>query len=227
MQRRCTGNECILCGKIDDSDHFYKCKKVNESAKYKEIRDEIRHKAHAHGTPDYVINTIARLMDGKKIKPEDVPQHAEVVYKTQGRVGWGHFRKGRILKDWSKTKTTDMRGDMKPDERWRTGVVRIILQWTLRKWLLRCDMTKHPEEEHNHGMILEDCKTWWKQRREKRLMRTDIHLTREGNEAREVHTTEYLKGWLRTREIAKKAFTRYAPGRAQPTLHRWLVRREG
>lgn len=166
-------------------------------------------------------------MEGKSIKEEEIPRHAKGVYEAQSRIRWDHFRKGRISKEWCRLKTTDSGGNNRPDKRWRTGIVRVILQWTLKKWLLRCEMARSQEADFNHRLILEACKGWWRQRREKRLMRTDVHLGREGNEPRECHSTEYLKGWLRRREIAEKAFQRYWPGRNQPTLHRWLVRREG
>ena len=89
------------------------------------------------------------------------------------------------------------------------------------------DMAKSPEANYNHGLLLETCKNWWTPRKEKRLVRADLHLTREGNEPWVTHTTEYLRGWIRTRQLAEKAFQRYEPGKDQPTLHRWLVRREG
>ena len=112
---------------------------------------------------------MARLMEGKSIKEEEIPRHAKGVYEAQSRIGWDHFQKGRISKEWSRLKTTDSGGNGRPDKRWRTGIVR----------LLRCKMARSPEADFNHGLILEACKGWWRQRREKRLMRTDVHLARE------------------------------------------------
>ena len=106
-------------------------------------------------------------------------------------------------------------------------MARVMLQWTLRKWLMRCDMMKCPEEEFDHGKLLERCDEWWSKRTEKRLLRTDMHLTRDSNKPQIYHSTEYLRGWLNTRELAEKAFQRYEPGKKQPTIHKWLVRREG
>ena len=191
------------------------------------MKDKMRHQAQAHGAPDHLINSMARLLEGEKIESKEIPRHAKDVYESQNKIGWDHFRRGRISKEWSKVKTTDSRGDKRPDERWRTGIARVILQWTLQKWLLRCDLAKSPEAEFNHGLVLETCKDWWRQRREKRPMRGDLHLARGENEPREIHSIEYLKGRIQTRELAERAFRRYEPGRNQPTLHKWLVRREG
>ena len=88
-------------------------------------------------------------------------------------------------------------------------------------------MVKSPEAEYDHGKLLERCRNWWMHKSEKGLLQMDVHLTRERQEPRTTHSTDYLREWLRTRIIAEKAFQRYRPGHDQPTLHRWLVRKEG
>ena len=88
-------------------------------------------------------------------------------------------------------------------------------------------MVKNPKAEHGHGVLLERCRKWWLLRREKRLLQMDMHLTLAKSEPQTTHSTDYLREWLRTRIIAEKAYKRYRPGNDQPTLHRWLVRKEG
>ena len=60
---------------------------------------------------------------------------------------------------------------------------------------------KCPEEDFNHRLLLEKCNKWWSMRKEKRLMRADTHLTRECNKPLIYHTTEFLRGWINTRDV--------------------------
>ena len=110
MQMRSPSGECILCGKKDVWEHFLECAKINDSKAHKKLRDEMRHKSHAQGAPDHLIDTIARVMTGKTMEGSEIPSHARRVYKIQQGIGWSHFHRGRIATSWSATKTTDSGG---------------------------------------------------------------------------------------------------------------------
>ena len=166
---------------------------VNNSRAHEKLWDEMRHRAHAQGAPDHLVNAIAQVMTGKEIEGRNSQRHSRSIYAVQSDIRWNHFRRGRIVKSWRKIKRTDSGGRLKPDERWRTGITRVILQWLLQKWLLRCDMAKSPEAEYDHGVLLERCRTWWSLRREKRLLQMDIHLTREQQGPQAAQSTDYLR----------------------------------
>ena len=227
MQGRCQSGTCILCGENDARDHFLECTKMNNCTGNSQLKDRMRHRARAQGAPDHLVNVITQVMAGKQEGEGKIPRHARPVHEIQKEIGWDHFRRGRIAKSWSKVKTTDSDGRLRPDERWRTGITRVILQWLLQKWILRCEMIRTPEAEHDHGALLEICQRWWTLRGSKRLLRIDMHLTHDHLEPQAAHSTDYLREWLRTRTLAENAFKRYRPGKDQPTLHRWLVRKEG
>ena len=120
-----------------------------------------------------------------------------------------------------------MGGRLRPDERWRTGITRVIIQWLLRKWLLRCKMVKNPEERYQRVELLNKCQEWWADRKNKCLLNVDSYLVQDRQEPKEHQTDDYLREWMRVRENAENAFRRYQPGKDQPTIHRWLVRKEG
>ena len=118
-------------------------------------------------------------------------------------------------------------GRLRPDERGRTGITRVIIQWLLRKWLLRCEMVKNPEERYQRVELLNKCQEWWADRKNKRLLNVDSYLVQDRHEPNEHQTDDYLREWMRVRENAENAFRRYRPGKDQPNIHRWLVRKEG
>ena len=64
-------------------------------------------------------------------------------------------------------------------------------------------------------------------RDEKGLLKMDIHLKNDKCEPKVNHSSYYLREWMRTREIAEKAYMRYKPMENQPTIHKWLVRKGG
>ena len=69
-------DRCPLCREIDRVDHFLKCRKLNECKDYNHIRDKMRHKAHAEGMSDHMINVTAKVMTGKALQVERAPLHA-------------------------------------------------------------------------------------------------------------------------------------------------------
>ena len=227
MQGRAPKGTCVLCGEQDTVEHFLRCKRINECRKYILLKDEMRHKAHSQGAPDHLIDTITQVMMGEEGDMEEVPRHAKEVYQTQRRVGWNHFRKGRLIKSWSELKTRDGEGRLRPNERWRTGITRVIVQWLLRKWLIQYDLVRDPEEDYDREDLMERCREWWSNRNNKRLLRVDYHLKQDRHEPRGNMTSEYLREWIKVREGAERAFKRYQPGKGQTTLHKWLVRKEG
>ena len=102
----------------------------------------------------------------------------------------------------------------------------MIMRWTHDKWLLRCQMFQDPGMDHEHQALYEECKKWWETRMKKGLHRSDAHLRNPRQEPRLAHSKDYMREWLRTREIAETAYARYAPRETQPTLHRWLVHKQ-
>ena len=64
---------CPLCDEVDDTSHFMRCKPVNESGRYKQLRDEYRHRVKKIGAPDHLINHISNLMNGIELSPRRYP----------------------------------------------------------------------------------------------------------------------------------------------------------
>ena len=96
-----------MCGEKYSSEHFLSCNTVNESKGYQVVRDEMRHRENARCAPDHMINTMARIMIGQGVNIEKIPTHARRVWKNQELIGWRHFIRGRLVKEWSRVKTTD------------------------------------------------------------------------------------------------------------------------
>ena len=214
---------CPLCGEQDARDHYMRCITINLSRQYKQLRDEKRHLASKYGFPDLMVNTVAKLMEGETIREEQIPSHAREVYRDQETIGWRNMTVGRISLRWSELKTTDYRGRLETDRRWRTRAIKTILGWTHDKWLLRCQLFQDPGMDHEHQALYKECKRWWETKMKRGLHKTDAHLRNYRQEPRMVHSKDYMREWLRTREIAETAYARYAPRETQPTLHRWLV----
>lgn len=219
-------SSCPLCGEDDTSEHFIVCVKLNASPAYKTLRDKMRHQANAKGAPDHLINLISGAMIGDLSSTEHPPRFAKKIYKAQHEVGWRHFIRGRLVKKWSQVKTTDQYGRKPPDTRWRVAMMRTILQWLLQKWEIRCTLIAEPEADMEKRTLLEQCQEWWIARKEKRLLHGDTHLKQIRWKPKKTDTVDYLRAWLHTRSVAERAYQRYRPMENQPTLHRWLVRKE-
>ena len=187
----------------------------------------MRHRANAKGAPDHFVNLIAETMIGSSSAADHPPKFARKIYSDQARVGWRNFLRGRLIKKWSLVKTTEQNGRTLPDTKWRTTMMKIILQWTLQKWELRCRLCAKPDADIEQKQLFTQCQKWWESREKVNLLKTDSHLRRERWKPRPSDSTDYMRVWLQTRTIAERAFKRYRPMENQPTLHRWLVRKEG
>ena len=218
---------CPLCGHHDQSDHFIHCTPLNASRGYKSIRDAMRHQANSRGSPDHFTNLIAELMTGDHSSATDPPRFATSIYLEQGEIGWGNFLRGRITKKWCQIKTTDSSGRLQTDSRWRSQMIRIILQWTLRKWELRCRLCAGPDAVAERDQLYAQCLKWWDNRGDTQLLSADSHLKKEKWKPSMASTPDQMRLWLQTRTTAERAFERYRPMKNQPSIHRWLVRKEG
>lgn len=218
-------NRCPICGEPDRKDHFLACEGLNKSREYKILRDEMRHKARADGMPDHMVNTTAHVLSGREIMTEDVPRHAREVYREQEEIGWTNYARGRLAERWAELRTTDAKGVLEIETKWRVKATKRILLWTSKKWALRCRKCATPEANHETRILLEQCRTWWEERDNKSLLQVDKHLVENKQEPKEWHSADYLRAWIRNRTLAEHAYMRYRPGRSQPTLHRWLVQR--
>ena len=139
-------------------------------------------------------------------------------------MGWKKMALGRITQKWSEVRKMGSRGKMETGRRWRTKVIKIILNWLHEKWIIRCQMYQKPEEDLEHKAIYEECIQWWETRETKGLTCGDAYLRNPRQGLRREQSKDYLREWLRTREVAEEAYSRYMPKETQPTLHRWLVR---
>ena len=216
-------NMCPLCGEADTRDHFLQCREINQSRQYRKIRDELRHLANGSGFPDHLINTIATIMEGKTIEIEKMPLHARYIYRKQENIGWRHMIKGRISHRWGEVRTVDSNGRKDTERRWRTKAIKLILRWTHEKWVLRCTLYQDPEKDLELQELYEACSEWWTARDIKGLLQTDAYLRNPKQAPRTKQSKDFLREWMRTREIAEEAYRRYRPDETQPTLHRWLV----
>ena len=106
-------------------------------------------------------------------------------------------------------------------------MIRTILQWTLKKWELRCRLCAGPEAEAEREKLYSQCLEWWERKNDVRLLSADSHLKRERWEPILTNSPDQMRIWLQTRTAAEKAYKRYQPAKNQPTIHRWLVRKEG
>ena len=65
----------------------------------------------------------------------------------------------------------------------------------------------------------------WRAREVTELLHGDRFLLRDQFYPEEHHTADYLRAWIRTRELTIRAYGRVWGEEGQPTLHMWLVRR--
>ena len=70
-----------------------------------------------------------------------------------------------------------------------------------------------------HEDLLERCKKIWKVREQTDLLNKDSFLWRDQYSPEEHHTTDYLRAWIRTRELAIRASKQVQRNQGQPTLH--------
>ena len=77
-----------------------------------------------------------------------------------------------------------------------------------------------------HEDLLKRSRKIWSEREETVLLQGDRFLLREQHYPAEYHTADYLRAWIRTRELAIQAYGRARGEEGQPTLHRWLVRKD-
>ena len=218
---------CPLCGRNDQSEHFFHCVPLNKSREYKAIRDTMRHQANSRGAPDHFTNLIAEIITGNYSAANNPPEFADHIYREQERIGWCNFKRGRLTKQWSQIKTTDSSGRLQPDSKWRSLIIRTILQWTLRKWELRCKLCAGPEAVAERNQLYSQCQKWWENKDNVHLLNADSHLKRERWKPLPAHTPDHMRVWLQARTTAEKAYKRYQPMKNQPSIHRWLVRKEG
>ena len=111
--------------------------------------------------PDYMIDTTANVFEGIQTSPDRIPIHARNIYEQQSRVGWKNYSRGRIVREWGGLRTTNSKGILEIESRWRAKIIKIILKWLHRKWILRCEMCSGPEAKYEHKDILEECLKWW------------------------------------------------------------------
>ena len=69
----------------------------------------------AKGAPDHLINVMAEILIGNDPSASCAPRFTESIYSAQLTVGWRHFVRGRIVKEWSQAKTTNQHGRLTPD----------------------------------------------------------------------------------------------------------------
>ena len=166
-------------------------------------------------------------MTGDHSSANNPPRFATCIYREQGKIGWNNFLRGRITKKWSQIKTTDSNGRLQPDSRWRSQMIRIILQWTLRKWELRCRLCAGPDAMAERDQLYAQCMNWWENKGDVHLLNADSHLKRERWKPSTTSSPDQMRLWLQARITAERAYKRYRPMKNQPSIHRWLVRKEG
>ena len=133
--------------------------------------------------------------------------------------------KGRISLRWGEVMEADSKGKTGTKRRWQTKVIEIILRWMHDKWMIRCKLYQKPEKDLELQELYNECLEWWDARDTKGFLQTDAYLKSPRQAPRINQSKEHLREWIRTRRIAKEAYTRYKPNKKQPTLHKWLVRK--
>ena len=143
MQRRHPSPLCPLCGERDKAEHFVSCGVLSNEARYKVLEDEKSHFARKHGYPNDVINTARQVMVGVYKSPKRQKERVRRAYREQQKIGWDHFRKGRLTKVWGET---GIRGDLdRSATAYISELAAILLQWLGDKWKLRCKLVRDYE----------------------------------------------------------------------------------
>ena len=161
MQRRHPSPDCPLCGEKDHAEHFVYCSIVNKSPQYESVVQGHSHQANKKGCPDHLVNTIRQSMIGVHKSPRRQKEGVRQPYETQSRIGWQHFRKARIIKEWSQLKTEKAQ-DL--DTGFRADLAKVILSWLLEKWRIRCSLVSDSSKTVEHARVLNDYRQMWERR---------------------------------------------------------------
>ena len=173
-----------------------------------------------------MINMIARIMEGQGVDEESLSDLEKKAFRDQNKIGWEHFARGRLSREWSNIRKIDTGKKNAPASEWRSKLSLILLTWLDKKWRMRCQMSEAQTGNREHEDLLQRCRKIWSGRGETVLLQGDRFLLREQYSPEEYHTADYLRAWIRTRELAKQAYGRARGEEGQPTLHRWLVRKD-
>ena len=170
-QRRHPSSTCPLCNELDDDEHFLHCERVNKLPEYQALENKMRHRAHGRGMPDHLINTITGTMKGVVKSPKRQRREQRKPYTAQGIIGWEHFRKGRLAKDWG---TGEEAKDLdQTPAAFRTELASLVLRWLKEKWLIRCTLAAKTEENAEKVRIIEECEKLWETRESVRVLAKD------------------------------------------------------
>ena len=164
MTRQHPSANCPLCGEKDILDHFLGCTGINGEGPYLAIRDEMRHRANKIGTPDNAINMIAQIMEGKAVEDSFLNKTKQKAFRDQEGIGWKHFVRGRITKNWGEIRNIDNGKWSEPASEWRSKFALVLLTWLDKKWRLRCQMSEAQTGNREHEELLKECRNIWKEK---------------------------------------------------------------
>ena len=219
-QKRHPSPMCPLCSEEDDDEHFLYCETVNNSPKYKVLVNGLRHKAHKNNIPDHLINTITTAMTGVTKSPRRQQEDRRRSYVAQQEIGWKHFHKGRIAKEWG---TADrVRGQAQSPAALRTEIASILLRWIREKWRIRCGMSTEIERTEEKARLVGECRKLWEERARIRVLPKDRDLFDTTCSPSPRQSLDYLSAWLETRQLAIQEYGQYKPSRNQTSILRWL-----
>ena len=164
-------------------------------------------------------------MTGVSKAPTRQKEGVKGAYEAQRRIGWEHFRKGRLSRAWG---SKEIRGESELSAtEYVTGMAAIMIEWLGDKWRLRCEIVSAPEKTLEKLTTYGRCMSMWRRRSEITVMREDRGLFEERHAPRESQTLDYLRAWLATRELAIKEYDNYDPSRKQSKIDKWLRPRPG
>ena len=138
--------DCILCGEIEDDDHFFKCNDpIMQDAQEEIIMDLCKSLKKINTSPS-IIRTmklyIQKWMSNKNhtqittLHP-NIQHHQEITLaiKQQEHIGWDHFVRGRLSKLWKVAQKTYQ--GQKYTSKWPLLCIKAIATSTQKIWEIR------------------------------------------------------------------------------------------
>ena len=123
----------------------------------------MRHQANKIGTPDNTINMIAKIMEGKAAGESSFNKPGRKAFRDQDEIGWKHFFRGRITKEWGNVRKIDNGKRREPASEWRSKFSLVLLTWLDKKWRLRCQMSEVQTGNREHEDLLQKCRKYGRQ----------------------------------------------------------------
>ena len=159
-------------------------------------------------------------MNIQETSPCCQPESTRPVYGSQKRIGWGHFVRGRLSREWVQLKPQT--ADSKDGMLWMTGLAQIILETLLKKWEVCCKIVKESRATEERSNLLQEARQLWARQTHLCILAQDASLLDRRYEPQAEWSVEALRNWLLTRRLAITA-TESVHEATTSTLDSWLL----